>query len=312
MILPVNNINSASFAADSSKKDMLLKNNFSTRTRIATDKISNALTLYPAKGLSGNKNFNFYEFLTLGIVPYIAGSLTLIGVFNAANKYYPPPDRKAASVLGKKLALGVIFYGILKGISKSFVTTPVRMLTGVDTEVPYSKVVYRLPDNVNDTDITSFEYHKVFESVDFARWDLLYNTGQQPNAYYDKVAKKLGMGEGLKDSDQGVKPRIREIVTRTNIAKSISSYLWAAVGVAFAFQKPWETYVDGRLGSMKVLGQSFRDSLKSFYSGYAGKILLGVAAASTVLGVMNAVKNPNKPSKKEDPVIDKGREYVTA
>ncbi len=79
-----------------------------------------------------------------------------------------------AQSLGKKMALGVLFYGIMKEISKSFVTKPVKTLTGVDTELPYAKVIYELPENINDTDITSIEYHKVFESVEFPRWDLLY------------------------------------------------------------------------------------------------------------------------------------------
>ncbi|MDR1327733.1 MAG: hypothetical protein LBJ74_04935 [Heliobacteriaceae bacterium] len=336
MVLPVNNINSVNFTADKrgEKKsvyahDRLLKNNFPTRARIAIDKVSSAFTIYPAKGLKGSKNSNFYEFLTLGIVPYVAGSLTLMGVFNAANKHFPPADRRTASMLGKKLAAGVLFYGLFKGLSKTLVTAPVHALTGVDTEVPYAKVNYELPDHINDTDITSIEYHKVFESVDFPRWDLLYSgkPGQAPNAYYDKVAKKLGMGDNLKDSDQEVKPRIREIVTRTNIAKSISSYLWAAVGVALAFQTPWEKYFNimtlkfkngAFKNSMRVFGQSFKNSAKTLYTGadselgkHTGKVLLFLAAASTVLGVLNAVRNPDKPSK-DTTVIDKGGKYVTA
>ena len=63
-------------------KDTLLQNNFSTRTRIGFDKLTNALTLYPAKGLKGDKNANFYEFLTMGTVPYLVGSATLMGVCN--------------------------------------------------------------------------------------------------------------------------------------------------------------------------------------------------------------------------------------
>ena len=46
-------------------KDTLLENNFANRARIGYDKFTNALTLYPAKGLKGNRNANFYEFLTL-------------------------------------------------------------------------------------------------------------------------------------------------------------------------------------------------------------------------------------------------------
>ena len=80
MILPIinNNNNKINFSADKGKEenkkaidydhDTLLKNNFATRTRIGIDKLTNAATLYPAKGLKGSKNANFYEFLTMGTV----------------------------------------------------------------------------------------------------------------------------------------------------------------------------------------------------------------------------------------------------
>lgn len=226
--------------------DTLLKNNLVNRTRIAFDKLSNAATIYTAKGITGNKNANFYEFLTMGTIPYILGSLTFMGVFNSAAKHFDSFSRSRAYKLGNKMALGVIFYALGKSLSKSLVSTPVRLATGVDINLPYAKVNYELPENKNDTDITSIEYHKVYESVEFPRWDLLYNyekNGQSRNAYYDKVAKKLGMGTDLKDSDQEVKPRIKEIITKTTAIKNIVPYLWAALGVGIAVQKPWETFL---------------------------------------------------------------------
>ena len=226
--------------------DTLLKNNMITNTRIAYDKLANALTVYPAKGLTGNKNSNFYEFLTMGIVPYLVGSVTMMGVFNYASKYFAPFAKAKASELGGKMALGVLFYGLAKELSKPLITKPVKLATGVDVDIPYAKYVYELPDSKNDSDITSIEYHKVFESVEFPRWDLLYGNeskGEIRNAYYDKIAKKMGLGENLKDSDQEVKPRIKEIVTKTSVVKNIVPYLWAGLGVAIAFQKPWESYL---------------------------------------------------------------------
>lgn len=85
-----------------------MKNNPATRTLIAIDKLTNAATLYPAKGLKGNKNANFYEFLTMGTVPYLIGSGMLMGVFNAANKYFAPFAKTKASALGKKNGSGCI------------------------------------------------------------------------------------------------------------------------------------------------------------------------------------------------------------
>ena len=118
MIQPVNNFkNSINFSSgnNTEKKsldydhDTLLPNNPFTYTRIGLDKFTNAFTLYPAKGLKGSKNANFYEFLTMGTVPYLIGSAGLMAVFNFANKYFSPFDKMQASKIGQKMALGVYF-----------------------------------------------------------------------------------------------------------------------------------------------------------------------------------------------------------
>ncbi len=340
MILPISNFNNKhNFQGNETEKkklaydkDTLLKNNFATRTRIGFDKFTNALTLYPAKGLKGDKNANFYEFLTMGTVPYIVGSLMLMSVFNSANKYFAPFARSKAGAIGRKMALGVLFYGLLKPITKTFVTQPVKWLTGIDTEVPYAKVNYELPDDISDTDITSIEYHKAYESKEFPRWDLFYKSeanGDTRNEYFDKVAKRIGLGENLNDSDQEVKPLIKKIAVKTDMAKTLSSYLWAATGVAYAFQSPWENYFNVATlkfwkfnkfkHSLKVLKDTAVDSAKEFWKGqkgakgwekHTGKIMFALAAASSVLGVINAVsvKKPSKSNNQD--IIQKDRKSV--
>ena len=334
MILPVTN-NNINFSAKEKKleysHDTLLKNNAATRWKRSTDKLANAITVYPAKGLKGNKNANFYEFLTMGSVPYIIGSITLMSIFNSKNKDYLHFDKFKASSIGQKMALGVLFYALMKDISKSFINKPVQMLTGIDTERPYARVIYELPDDINDTDITSIEHHKIFESVEFPRWDLLYgdeSKGEARNYRYDRIAKKLGMGENLKDSDQEVKPRIKEVIIKSNLAKSISSYLWAATGVALAFQKPWDNYFNvmtfkfwkGKefTDSMKTFAKSFKDSAKALYKGsgsgiskHSGKILLATAAASTIGGIILSVTSSKTPQKNVN-VIDEKNGYTKA
>ena len=334
MILPVSsnkNNNMSVFGKDPKDKklmydkDTLLENTFNTRMRANYDKFTNALTIYLTKGLKGSKNANFYEFLTMGMIPYVVGSITLMSVFNSANKHFSHFAGAKASAVGRKMALGVLFYGILKSVTKSFVTTPVKWLTGVDTELPYAKVNYELPEYPSDSDITNIENHKVFESKDFPRWDLLYNKDvNKRNEYYDKVAKKLGLGDNLNDSDQEVKPLIKKIAIKTDMAKILSSYLWAAAGVCYAFQDPWLNYLNAAtlkiwkpkefIHSLKVFKRSAADSAKSFFNGsgkglqkHSGKIMLGVAAASSIIGVINAVVNIK--NQKND-VIDKNRKSV--
>lgn len=302
MINPVNgqiNSNSGiSFTQDASKKhkynkDTLLKNNVATNSRIAFDQLSNALTLYPAKGLTGNKNSNFYEFLTMGTVPYIVGSLTLMSVFNSATKHFSSFAATPAAKYGGKMALGVLFYGVAKELAKPLITTPVKYATGVDVDLPYAKVIYELPDYKDDTDITSIEYHKVFESVEFPRWDLLYKNeakGEKRNAYYDEVAKKMGLGENLKDSDQEVKPRIKEIVTKTQAAKNIIPYLWSAVGVGIAFQKPWEKMFP--LGSMKLYKvREYKQVAETAGKDVKRPTLWGKTAKNIAVAAGDSVKN---------------------
>ncbi len=315
-------------------KDTLLKNNFITRTRIGMNKLTKAFTEYPAKGIVGSKNSNFYEFLTMGTVPYLVGSATLMAIFNSANKYYGAFEKNKAAVLGNKMALGVLFYGVLKSLSKSLTDIPVQLATGIDTQLPYAKVNYELPEGPDDYDITSIEYHKVGESVDFTRWDQLYGDpqkGEKVNFRYDKIAKKNGLGENLNDSDQEVKPIYKEVLVKSNLARSFSSYMWAAVGVALAFQKPWEEYFrvatlkfwkPKEFGhSLKVFGRSFVESAKELYKGpaealthfekHVGKYLIGAAAGITLLGVLNTLHITKKPPKHNE-VLDKNKESVVS
>ena len=62
-----------------------------------------AFTEYPAHGIKGNINADFYEFLTMGIVPYIIGSATLMAVFNTYSKF-AHGQRAVASKICKKMA----------------------------------------------------------------------------------------------------------------------------------------------------------------------------------------------------------------
>lgn len=311
------------------KKDTLLPNNLVTNAKITADKFTKAFTEYPKRGFQGDKSANFYEFLTMGTVPYILGSAALMGVFNLANKHFTPFAQSKAGSLGKKMALGVLFYGVAKEASKALINKPVKALTGVDTEMPYAKVVEGFPKFEGDKNTKKIEYHKVFESVEFPRYDLLYGEGEKRNEYYDKVAKKMGLGENLKSSDKEVKPRIKQVVSKSNAAKSLSSYLWAGVGVGLAVQKPWDNFFTAmtkgqglqKVGNcIKSFGRNLVDSSKELWTGgvnptkvqkYAGKALIGAAVAATVIGVVNTVVSARRSSKLDNQeVFDKNKQVV--
>ncbi len=299
--------------------------------KIQANKLKNAFTTYPIKGLEGSKNSNFYEFLTMGMVPYLIGSGAMIAVFNAASAFFDTQSAVNASKIGKKMGLGVLFYGVAKTLSKKLIETPVNLKYGIDVNLPYKKVINELPEKRNKDDLVSYEYHKAYESVDFPRWDLFYNNkdfGENRNDYYLKVGKKMGFNnEDLEHADQKVKPVIKEKVIKTRLFSTLSSYLWAATGVGIASQKPWENFVinpskrffnfknslinakkakeAGNIiakndNFVKDFAKTFAKSTKEFVKGHnkstgiAGKILLSSAICMTLLGNFSTLFDFNK------------------
>lgn len=337
-----NSLNTVSFGKSGRKKskcedhDVLMYDEkkwhpITTGLKIQADKFVNACTKYPKKGLEGSKNSNFYEFLTMGMVPYIVGSGMMMGVFNFASKFFDTPAAVNASKLGKKMGIGVVAYGLAKTLSKKLVEVPVNMRYGIDVNLPYKKRIHELPDKDNLNNLVTHEYHKAFESVDFPRWDLFYDNesyGEGRNSYYEKVGKKMGLKEeDLKHADQKVKPLIKEKVVKTKLFSTLSSYLWAATGVGIAMQKPWENLVinpakrianyknykqlaeaakaEGRQiakydNFAKETGKKFVESCKEFLNNsskstkIAGRILLGSAIAMTLAGNFSTLFNFNK------------------
>jgi len=330
----------------------ILPNNLRTKIMRSFQKTTSAFTEYPAKGLTGDKKSTFYEFLTMGTVPYLLGSATFISIFNGVNKFLPAFGSKIAKSKGYKMALGVAFYGIAKSLSKSLVTTPVKMATGIDTEMPYEKVSYSLPTSNDDGLLHQYEQHGIFESRDFPRFDLLYGDKENKshNYRYDKIAKKCGLGENLQASDTEVKPIIKDVISRTSTAKSLSSYLWAAVGVALAVQKPWDNFFNATskkcwkpfikndndnkiinfvdkskntglniLRITKSFGRNFLNAAKDLYKGpeastgfakHAGKALLATAVITTVLGVANAIHGSRIAGDRDRHVINKNKKVT--
>ena len=55
-----------------------------------TDKEGNVVSWASAGtlGIKGSKKSTFYEFLSMGIVPYLVGSATFMALFGGANKYF--------------------------------------------------------------------------------------------------------------------------------------------------------------------------------------------------------------------------------
>jgi len=244
----------------------ILPNTLRTRVLQKYDKTLNAITEYPVKGLKGDVNSDFYEFLSMGIIPYIAGSAMFIAMFNLLNKHLTPK----ASLRGKKMGLGVILYGIGKTLSNDLVTRPVAWSTGVDVELPYRNIYCTLPTKPGAEAVIDHKHQqrKVYDSIEFFRKDLIAKHPDYGVKYYDNIAKKLGMGENLNDSVTETTPIIQSIVASTKTAKSLSSYCWAAVGVCLAAQDCWADFFKAFSDRPKYIAQQG----DNFFSRFGGKL----------------------------------------
>ena len=262
------------------------------------------------------------------MIPYIVGSGMMVATTVAATKFFNPNDAKASKMIGKSAALGVAFYAVMKWLGGKLMEKGTQAITGVDMAMPYKKIISELPENGKEK--VSTEFHRVFESVDFPRWDLINKQGEEKGnryEYYDKIAKeKLGCDEQLNAPDQAVQPLIKKALTKAMAAKSISSFLWAGVGVALAAQKDFADFMSYSAGKPKFtkmlkdlpfeFGKTVKDAAKSLWKGSSpasklvGRGLVISAAASTVLGLLNVkrgYKIDTKPSKSQ---IDYKKEYV--
>ena len=332
MIKPVTlENNEIKFKADEKKEaeSRILPNTLNTRIQQKFQKTSNAFLQYPIKGLKGDVNSDFYEFLSMGIIPYLVGSGMFMAMFNLVNKHLSPKSQKFAGLHGKQMALGVIMYGLGKTLSNDLVTRPVYWGTGVDVELPIEHVYYPLPKKSGDSESIEpqIQQRKVYDSVEFFRKDLIQNDPKYGVKYYDNIAKKLNMGDNLNDSVTETTPIIQGIVSSTKTAKSLASYAWAGAAVGLAVQDSWSNFFDAisnrkrhiakpneGLGTKisarmknagenfvdisKTFGKSFTQACKTLWTGkegttgfmkHAGKAWILFSTALTVGSVANVI-----------------------
>jgi len=308
-------------------EDHIVKKTPLTGARIVADKLTKGVLSYAPKGMQGSKNSNFYEYLSLGMIPYIVGSGMMIATTIAATKFFNPNDARASKMMGKGVALGVAFYAVMKWLGGKVMEKGTEAVTGVDMAMPYKKIISELPENGEAKVAT--EFHRVFESVDFPRWDLINKQGEENGnryEYYDKIAKeKLGCEEQLNAPDQVVQPLIKNALVRAMAAKSVSSFLWAATGVAIAAQEAFRnfgyrpkqaTFIKRLKDFPKEFGQTLVKAAKQLWKGSStssklvGRGLIIGAAASTILGLLNVKRGFKIDSKPSQSRIDYKKDYV--
>ena len=287
-------------------KTKALKSNLKNRMVASYNRTKNAFLEYPVKGLAGDVNSNFYEFLAMGRVPYIVGSATFIGVFNAASKYFEARDAQQARIPGLKFAAGVILYALAKTLSKEFISRPVAWATGVDIEQPYVNVIYPFPkvrkvppkpgeqSKIDEKPQTEIQYQKLWESKEFPRLDLVSDHEYFEKGFFDKVARKNGLGTNLNCAETEAKPILRNIISTTTTAQRISSFLWAACGVGLAACGNWDSYYDTYLKNPK-LGKFIPDANKTATENFIGRLKkYGANSKEALLGLKDVFKESGK------------------
>jgi hypothetical protein len=301
--------------------DKIIKKTPVTGVKVAAHKLASGVGPYTKKGLEGSRNSNFYEFLSMGAVPYILGSVATVGTYAAmriSGNGAAEAKKKAATV-----AAGVVLYGVGKLLGGKVMNKAVKTGTGIDLDMTYKRTTAELPEGPGQKAKKRNEYHKVFASADFFRKDLLLKKGaSEGNRYswYDKITKKMGYKDPINAPHQIVDDKIKSTIVKTNAAKSISSYLWAAAGVALGTRDAFGNIGNWAKGATKGetvknaighFGRTFKEAGKDLMSTTAGKAVVGAAALATVLGCANVMRGfkVSKDKLCEKPKVDLKKEY---
>ncbi len=289
----------------------------------------NALLTYMPKGFMGSKNSNFHEFLSMGKIPNIIGSVLLIGLYSFANGKYNSHDANCAKQGAKCFGAGVVLYALGKWASKKIAHAGIKASTGVPLDLRYTRKIPTLPEPGQEKGIVEKEYAKVFESVDFFRKDLLLKDSELNHGdmhyFNDKVVQKAGYGKDTNSSYQIADPKIRELKARTTALENITSYIAAATGVALGSQKAFENIKLGKNQGIiknirtttrsvtqavpKAFKQLWKGSDKNIITKNYGKALILSSLAATALTWLIPVKGFKKNPETMKSRVDNKKEY---
>ncbi|MBR1618012.1 hypothetical protein IJ670_07670 [bacterium] len=270
-----------------------------TGLQVGAHKFTNSLLTYFPKGFAGSKNSNFYEYLSMSMVPYVLGSITMALLYGANNKKYLSSQNKFASREFKAVTAGVIFYAIGKWLSPKLTNLAIKPSTGINLDEKYLNRTHELPELGQEEGMSRVEYPGVFDSVQFYRKDLRAKDGElnHDSIYYhdDIVVKKAGY-KGAKDAstNQLADEKIRSVKARTTALESFSKYVMAALGVAYGFQDSFRNLTLKHANTIPkkllTVGKALVGAAKELWKGtdrniltkHAGKVLVIGSALSTL------------------------------
>ena len=208
--------------------------------KVGAHKLYNDILTYYPKGFAGSKNSDFYEYLSLGMVPNIVGSLMLMASYGLVNHKFSADDARFANISFKQAAAGVILYAAGKWAFQKLSRTVINAFTGVNLDLFYTKKVNELPEPGQEKGLVRTQYPRVYDSVQFYRSDLLTKDGElnHNNAYYhdDRIVEKVGYKDKKNASNQMASEKIRGVKARATALENIGKYIVAATGVALGSQ----------------------------------------------------------------------------
>lgn len=263
-----------------------------TGAKVAAHKLTNDIFTYFPKGFSGSKNSDFYEYLSMSMVPNLAGSFMLIYTACGANKFFNAKDAAGAKSAAKMAGAGVVLYAVGKWLHNKISNKAIKASTSVDLDLKYLNKCVELPEGKRDIGLVRTQYPGVYDSVQFYRSDLLTRDAEinHGNRYYydDKVVKKSGEENIQNASNQTAGPKIRGLKARATALQNIGKYIVAATAVALGFQK---AFADMNPKSIKSIASSLVEGAKQLWKGternaltkHFGKGLIIASAASTLL-----------------------------
>ncbi len=156
-----------------------------------------------AKGIRGDSDFDFGDFLRIGKIPYYLGGAFLTLLFVAGG----------SKVTALRQGVGVLLYylGVIAG--NNMVDGVVQAKYGVDLNLKYKK--------------HTGEVKNVFTSPVFSRYDLI------PKKMIEAMREKMGIPAFVADPEGEVHQVIQDLIPAARTAKILFSTLLAAFGAGY-------------------------------------------------------------------------------
>ena len=303
--------------------------------RTTAYRLENDIFTYFPKGFRGSKNSDFYEYLSLGMVPYLVGSGVMYGLYKCANNAFKLTDKTMADAVANKMGAGILLYGLGKMYSRKLAHGLIHASTGVNLDMKYLNRVVELPEPGQEIGQRRVQYPGVYDSVTFYRCDLLdkdseINHNNNTYWYYDKIAKKAGYKKTLNNPNQEIGPKLKELKARTTALENISKYIVAATGVAVGSQKAFgdiklqkvfsktdKFNYKALLGNIKGIAVKFIEANKQLWKGSNqnfitknyGKGLLIASVAATLLTWLIPTKAFKKMPETMNSKVNTNKEY---